>query len=329
MDGKRVYGEPRDTFDQADRDRIAKQPAQEPVRRSELPTLQEWAHRCQTGDYGQSKAKTTFDTNETIRLKYIEGKPLGKKRIHKILKKDCQEAIDDVNRSASYVCRIAAFLSKVFTLAIAEGLISVNPMKGVNLPEVEERDNRTLSPEEAVILLTPQTRTDAIMLVAMHTGMRRSEILRLEWSHVQEDMVKVPGTKSKKSKAPVPLTPEAKAAIDAQPRRSKYIFTTESGLPLNPKNLNRDYRARKKQIGLPIETRLQDLRGSYVSLLIEQGTDPRTVMELARHADLRTTFKAYARSRDVKKHEAIDRLRKSMGLETEVNQKGSSIKINP
>lgn len=55
--------------------------------------------------------------------------------------------------------------------------------------------------------------------------------------------------------------------------------------------------------------RLQDLRGSYVSLLIESGVDIRTVQELARHADPRTTMTAYERSRKPVKEEAVQRLR--------------------
>lgn len=320
VDGKRVYGEPRDSFDLADRDRVSRKPASEPVRRSEIPTLQQWAHDCQTGDYGQSKATTTLDTQETIRLTYIEGKAIGKEKLSKLTRSKLQAFIDSIDRSPSYKRRIAAFVSKILSIAVQEGLIPANPMKGLKLPDVEERENRTLSPEEAMKLLNPQTRTDAIMLVAMHTGMRRSELLRLEWRHIGKDMVKVPGTKNQKSKGSVPLTPEAKEAIDAQPKRSKYIFTTESGAQIISRNLSRDYSARKKTIGLPAETRLQDLRGSYVSLLIEQGVDPRTVMDLARHSDLRTTMKAYARSREAVRIEAVEKLRGAMGLEKKVNE---------
>lgn len=62
---------------------------------------------------------------------------------------------------------------------------------------------------------------DCITLVAMHTWMRRSELVWLEWRHVGEDFVKVPGTETKRSKGVVPPTKEACDAIRSQPRRSE------------------------------------------------------------------------------------------------------------
>jgi site-specific recombinase XerD len=70
-------------------------------------------------------------------------------------------------------------------------------------------------------------------------------------------------------------------------------------------------------LGLPAEMRLQDLRGSYVSLLIENGADIRTVMELARHGDVRTTMKAYARSRETVRRDAVEALRKAITVNPE------------
>jgi integrase len=318
VEGKRVYGEPRDSYEEADRDRVNARPYQPPqTSRRDIPTVQEWAHRMQDGAYGKRIARSTFDTQETIRLLYIEGKPFGALKVHRVSRHHCQEWVDGIGKSPSYTRRCAAFVSRLFTLAVEHGYILANPMKGIRLPNVEERDNRTLSPQEAVRILNPTTRTDAVMLVAMHTGMRRGELVRLEWSHVGKDAVKVPGTKSRHSKASVPLTPEAYDAIMAQPRRSRYVFTTEQGKPLSPRNLSRDVNARKKALGLPAEMRLQDLRGSYVSLLIENGADIRTVMELARHGDVRTTMKAYARSRETVRRDAVEALRKAITVNPE------------
>lgn len=337
--GKRVYGEPRETYDQADADRLNLRPSdsQPVLSTSDIPTLAEWAHRCQTGRYGSRIAQTTLGTNETIRLRFIEDSVIGRKRLHRITRSDVQRHIDEVRvlrsrregkeivyweelPSPSYLRRIAAFESKLFSLAVDEGLIRSSPMRGIELPEVEERENRTLSPTEAMKLLNPRTRTDAIMLVAMHTGMRRDEIRRLEWRHVGPDFVKVPGTKSKKSKAAVPMTPECYAAIMSQPKRSQFVFTTESGKQLGARNITRDIGKRKLELGIPPETRLHDLRGSYISLLVESGTDMRTVMELARHSDIRTTMKAYARSRQDVKIEAVAKLRAKIVPQVDISR---------
>lgn len=335
VEGVRVYGEARDTYAQADDDRVKKRPSPSakpaPIKRT-IPSLQQWAFdNMRPGSaYGDHLADSTHATNEDVRTVHIEGNALGKKRLDKINRDDVLHWAKSLKKkvvtlsekgepivtwepcSPSWRLRCLAFVSRLMTLAIEAGIRLDNPCKGLTryLPKVEERENRTLAPEEAVRLLNPTTRTDEIMLVAMHTGMRRGEVIRLEWRHVGTDSLKVPGTKSRHAKRTVPLTQEVRSIVERQPRRSQYVFTTESGLPLNPRNLTRDVAARKAALGIPKETRLHDLRGSYASLLIEAGVDPRAVMELLGHGDPRTTMKMYARSRQEVKQQGVQKLRR-------------------
>jgi hypothetical protein len=322
--GAPVYGEAREDRDDAERDRLAGPPGPSGAKRNEIPTLQDWALSCMEGRYGQKLADSTFDTNESIRLNHVQDRPVGKKRLDKLTHEDCQRFADGIPGSPSWIRRVCAFVAKVVALGDKQGYLKpkrrpdgthyTNPMKDLDLPTVEERENRVLAPEEAERLMNPERRIDAIMLVAMHTGMRKSEILRLQWSHVKERIVMVPGTKNSRSKNPVPLSPEARAAILSQPKRGVFVFTTESGKPLSPRNVSRDVTARKKQLGLPEEMRLHDLRGTFGSLMMEGGEDLKTVQTLMRHADARTTSKLYLRSRSKVQEGAIETLRLKTGV---------------
>lgn len=82
---------------------------------------------------------------------------------------------------------------------------------------------------------------------------------------------------------------------------------------MRPDNVTRDVKIRMKELGIPAETRLHDLRGSFISLLIEENAGIRTVMEIVGHKDPRTTLKAYARSHTKAKEDAIKSF--SKGLE--------------
>src|SRR5450631_346256 len=75
-----------------------------------------------------------------------------------------------------------------------------------------------------------------------------------------------------------------------------YVFSVEDGGPVSPSNVGRDWRTWADKNGLT-GMRLHDLRDPYVSLLIESDADIRTVQELARLADPRTTLRLYARTR--------------------------------
>jgi integrase len=329
VNGARVYGSPFDSWSNADSSRVNDIPGEaKPINKRDVPSLGEWAKSRMRGDYGRKIAVSTFGKNESIRGRHLEGSNLGNTKLHRITIQLCRSFLDGMRKAngervgPAHRNSAQIYLSSLFSQAVEAGLIKVNPMKGVKLAEVEERENRTLAPEEAVLLLNPSTMVDAIMLVAMHTGMRKGELIRLEWRHIGTDTIKIPGTKSVRAKAALPLTKEARDAILAQPKKSIFVFTGEDGGPVKPRKLADQIHERKAALGLPKETRLQDLRGSYVSLLIERGVDVRTVMELARHADLRTTMKSYARSRQATQKAAVEKLREAITV-TEIPGKKS------
>lgn len=327
------YGPARASADEAEHDRLKwqKQP-ERPKPRSECPTLAGWALEQLEGSYGASIAPATWNTNEVYRKHWINASALARKRLHQITRADCQAFVDSIvavrrrkvdgeiveTRDAAsprYIRRVAAFVSKLFSLAVRDRWIDDNPMEHVALPRVDERENRILEPQEALRLMNPSTRAGAMLLIAMHCGLRRSELAGLEWKHLdaRKKILTVPGTKNAASRGRVvPLTQEAFEALSTQPRRGNFIFSTEAGGKLRPDNITRDVRAAMRAIGIPSQTRLHDLRGSFISMLLEHGADVRTVMEMVGHRDPRTTLKAYARSNVKAKQEAIGKLGKAL-----------------
>jgi len=57
-----------------------------------------------------------------------------------------------------------------------------------------------------------------------------------------------------------------------------------------------------------LDIRFHDLRHNFVSYLIKQGVDPKTIQELARHSSIKTTMEVYAHVMDDHKREAVNRL---------------------
>jgi integrase len=327
ISGVPVYAEQgREEKDEAEQDRLNGPPTTLTKKGKDIPTLRVFAHECNEGRYGQKIADSTLDTNESIRLNQVEPSKLGKIRVDKITFDDCQHFADSIDGSPHWVRRVCAYVSVILSMAAGkgylkpkkrpDGTIYIHPMKGIDLPEIEERENRILAPGETEKLLNPERRIDALMLVALDTGMRKSELLRAQWGDVKQDIIEIRTTKkkgAKMTKKPVPLTAEARAVIMKQPRRSVFIFSTDSGKPLSPRNVARDFNRRKVQLGMPSETRLQDLRGTFGSLMMEAGADIKTVQTLLRHADSRTTMKMYLRSRQETQHAAVEKLRLKTG----------------
>jgi integrase len=331
--GETVYGQWHETPEAAERDRrrmlAAFQAGADPDDGA-VHTVREWAHRCLLGRWGRSLSKDSFETAEGCRHRFINDSQLGRTRVDLVTSRLVQEWVDGLRLadgavpSPRYVRRQFAVVAKMFSLAVREGIVQSNPCSGTELPKVIERENRTLAPEEALLLLNPTDWVGTAVLVAVLCGLRRGEIVRMRWDDVdrRHGVLRVRGTKTDRARRTVPLPAEVLAALDRLPRLNEHVFVGPSGAPVRADSLSRAVAKRKADLGLPAETRLQDLRGSYVSLLIEQGAEIREVMDLAGHGDPRTTLKAYARSRHVRRQAAVGRvvsaIRAATGLDDRV-----------
>ncbi len=88
-----------------------------------------------------------------------------------------------------------------------------------------------------------------------------------------------------------------------------YVFTTEKGTIINPRNLLRQFKELLKQAGIR-EIRFHDLRHSCATVLIAQGVHPRTVMQILGHSQISTTMNIYGHVLDETQEEAIQKVAK-------------------
>jgi integrase len=105
--------------------------------------------------------------------------------------------------SPTTVNKEVALLKAMLNRAIAWGLLDVNPILRVKKLREPEGRVRYLEPEEIDRLLAacpPHLRP--IVVCALHTGMRRGEILGLTWDRVdlKNRLIRVTGTKSGKAR---------------------------------------------------------------------------------------------------------------------------------
>lgn len=154
--------------------------------------------------------------------------------------------------------------------------------------------------EEAEKLLKHAT---PMVALAVRTGMRIGELLALRWTDIANDQIHIsrslwwgPGGE-KHEGAPknhrartIPLTPDAKAALEATPKRSVYVFSDEAGNPLTLHACKRPLWAVQEAAGLR-KTGWHVLRHTFASHLVMKGASISAVQQLMGHSTIQMTMK--------------------------------------
>lgn len=155
-------------------------------------------------------------------------------------------------------------------------------------------------PEEVRTLIAA-ARTDeerAMLVCALHTGMRAGELSALRWEDIDLVGRQVAirrslwrghegGTKSGRERH-VPLTPTLAEALERLPHRAPFVFCHADGRPYAVWYFAPVLAAVAQRAGLRV-LRWHDLRHTYASLLVMAGVPIRRVQELLGHASIVTT----------------------------------------
>ncbi|MFD7548551.1 tyrosine-type recombinase/integrase [Streptomyces sp. NPDC059816] len=339
---KTVYGA---TWDECDEKR------QELVRRDRqgIPTpsrsakLSEWLPYWLEDHIKPNRKRTTYVKYEMhVRLYLVP--LLGSRRLESLTTANVRRMISEVTTKASAATAKEAHrvLRTALTAACREELISRNVVQLVPSPRVEPRELRPWSLDETLTFLEA-ARTDplyAAFVLAVALGLRRGEILGLQWKDVDLDRrvltvrttlnrggkeLYLDSTKNRRARMiPIPLMcvaplrwqrlrqADRRAAAGPEWYDSDHVFTTRSGRPIEPRNLYRSFLRIGSSAKLP-KVRLHDTRHGCASLLFAAGVAPRTVMEILGHSQIAVTMNVYTHVSDGDRREAMghmDRLLK-------------------
>lgn len=176
-----------------------------------------------------------------------------------------------------------------------------NPVKGNMLREPDGR-LRWITPTEADRLLSAAKQQAKaphlapLITVALHTGMRRGEMLGLEWSRVdlQANLIYLEShhTKAKKRRS-VALNQTARAAILTQARfrathcpDARWVFCTREGNRIA--SVKRSFATACRVAGI-VDFRFHDLRHTCAAWLVQAGVPMAEVRDVLGHCTLAMT----------------------------------------
>jgi integrase len=233
------------------------------------------------------------------------------------------------NRSLEY---IHTTLRKALQDARNDGTITRNPTDGIKphkTPQGAAKESKALDPMQVQALLSAasEERLAALYVVALHTGLRRGEVLGLLWNDVNLEAgtlsvmrsLDVDGTlktpKNLASRRTLKLTPRALAALKAHKVRQNeerlkagadvwedhnLVFPNTIGKPMNAGNFyRREFQPLLKRAGLGGEDfSFHSLRHTFATTLAARGVHPSTAQKMLAHSDIRMTLAIYTHATD-------------------------------
>ena len=241
-------------------------------------------------------------------------------------------------RAAATVVRYLAVLSRAFNVAVMEwGWISESPVAKVSKPKVKNDRVRYLSEQELDSLLNAANQSanpylSTIVLIAVATGMRYSEIMNLRWRDITLNrdentaLIILEKTKNDERRG-VPLVGAACQAVLSLRKKvpqsgivSELLFPSMDR-PEKPVEIRKAWETALKRAQIE-NFRFHDLRHTTASYLAMDGATAPEIAEILGHKDLQMV-KRYAHLGKEHITKVMQRLSQSRlgdaGLDTEVD----------
>jgi integrase len=213
-------------------------------------------------------------------------------------------------------------INRIFDYAITEGDIMYNPCASLKMPDgadAERRSAASASDEEKI------KTTDNPWLfprIAIYSGLRKGEILALQWRDIDFDAdlinvtksvahdgdkpyIKKPKTKAGTRLVPL-LAPLKEKLLPLKGSPTDYIISDSGKTPLTKRRFETLYTHYKNDTG--ITATAHQLRHSFATVAIENGVDIKSVSEILGHKQISTTLDIYTDFRKA----ALDRSRAAL-----------------
>jgi integrase len=213
----------------------------------------------------------------------------GDKRIATIERKHVQAMVDAKAATPSAARNFLAVVRSLMQFAIEAGIRADDPTLGVKRVKIKSDgfatwEERHIAAFEARHPIGTMPRL--ALALALGTGQRRNELVKMGRQHVRGDMIAVRQQKTSKLLM-IPVSNELRAAIDAMPADRLTFITTARGEPLLPSSFSNWFRDRCREAGLPIGFSVHGLRKAVCRRLAEAGCTEKEIGAISGHKTLR------------------------------------------
>jgi integrase len=292
-------------------------------------TVAEYLVRWLNGPARKNVRSSTYARYEQLSRKHLIP-ALGRTKLKKLSAihlEGLYEAKLEEGLAPRTVNYIHVTISKALRYAVGKELIRQNVASLAEAPQPKSPEMRTLNRKQVGDLFEAARgdRLEALYVLALATGMRRSELLGLKWEDVDLQArivlvrrgltispnggIEIDDPKRFDSKRRLEISSEVAATLKEHRKRQAeermatasgawrdegFVFTTHSGGYLHPNTLYTAYfKPIRDKAGVP-PIHFHDLRHTYATLALLNGIPVKVVSEVLGHKDIATTLRTYA-----------------------------------
>jgi integrase len=172
-------------------------------------------------------------------------------------------------------------LSRVCKHGVDLGKLAANPCKGIEALYSSDRAEKIWTDADIVrIKQAASLEVGHAIDLDVTTGLRRGDLLRLSWSHIQDDAIVITTGKSKhRRQAIIPLYDGLRAVLARIPKRSPTVLTNSKGQPWSNDGFSTMFSKAKLAAGIG-DLHFHDLRGTAATRFYVAGLPERVIAEI-------------------------------------------------
>ncbi|GEO14437.1 tyrosine-type recombinase/integrase [Microvirga aerophila] len=183
-------------------------------------------------------------------------------------------------RQADYTWTV---LARILSWALNRGLIAANPCeRGGRLYRGSRADKVWTDQDEAAFLRSAPAHLHLPLLLALWTGQRQGDLLRLPWSAYDGTHIRLKQGKTG-ARVAIPVGAPLKAALDGMQRRSTVMLVNSDGMPWTGHGFRSSWRKACAAAGVSGVT-FHDLRGTAVTRLAIAGCTEAQIAAITGHS---------------------------------------------
>ena len=216
--------------------------------------------------------------------------------------KKWRDSFAETPRKADYAWTT---LARVMSFAKDRGIIATNPCeRGGRLYVADRKDKIWTEEDIAAVLAVASSEIQLALVLALWSGQRQGDLLRLPWSAYESPYLRLRQSKGGRRVA-MPAGAPLRALLDATSRRGPLILTNTLGRPWTSDGFRTSWAKACERAGIDGLT-FHDLRGTAVVRLAIAGASVPQIAAVTGHSlkDVEAILDAHYLGRDIQLAEA-------------------------